>query len=405
MKRKNAIFALCFVLLFGVHIFAQDDFEAARKAGWKAFNKQNWQKFDFSTRRLNKAQLGKLKTQTDVNNGNAVVSELELLRGVVFGKRGRMFKENAIQDYLQTQAWYKPKADFSNAVLTKTERDNLDLIRLAEAAHHETIEPGDMRVWENKLIADENLGSYSPAELSVLIAEIEAIHGKTFTDEKWIQNYFDERYWYQPNAKYSPNVLNDFERKNLERLLAEKSAGRNTAISIGDMDKFQTVALTDDKLNGLSMMELRMIRNEFWARAGRKFETPGVRQYFEWRDWYKPLKDQRKVKLNEIEEANVNLILAREAKIRANLGTEVLPEDGLGELFTEDLRVLRNEIFARHGRVFKDPQLQKYFEAQPWYQANPEFTDDSLNEIEYQNLALIKQAEESAISKLSEVEG
>ena len=95
-----------------------------------------------------------------------------------------------------------------------------------------------------------------------------------------IQVIFDERYWYKPAPNYSPAVLNETERKNLEFLLSEKSKGRNTAISIGDMENFQTVALTEDLLKGLSLMELRMIRNEIWARRGRKFETPGIRQYF-----------------------------------------------------------------------------------------------------------------------------
>ena len=188
-------------------------------------------------------------------------------------------------------------------------------------------------------------------------------------------------------------------------MLNEKSKGRNTAIAVGDMDKFQTVALTDDLLNGLTMMELRMIRNEIWALRGRKFDSPGIRQYFEWRDWYKPLKDQTKVKISEIEQQNVNLILAREAKIRENLSTEELNEDSLSGLFTEDLRILGNEIFARHGRVFKDAELQKYFVSQTWYQPNPDFKDEQLNETEFKNLSAIKLAEESAISKLAEVEG
>lgn len=384
-----------FVLLaFGLSLFAQNE----RQEIWKAFNRQNWQNFDFAKNKLTKARLNKLKTEQEI-------SELALLRGVVFGKRGRVFKERSIQDYLEKQSWYKPNPNFTNDVLTKIERENLDLIRLAEAEKHYSIQPGDMRLWQTKLITEENLGSYSSAEWRVLIAEIEAIHGKTFANEEWLQKYFDERYWYRRNPNYSPAVLNDFERKNLEVLLSEKSKVRNTAISIGDMENFQTVALTEDLLKGLSMMELRMIRNEIWARRGLKFETPGIRQYFEWRDWYKPLKDQRKVKLSEIEQQNVNLILAQEAKIREKLSTEILSEDILSDLFTEDLRVLRNEIYARRGRIFKDAELQKYFAAQSWYQPNPDFKDEQLSEIEFKNLAAIRKAEEMAISKFSLFEG
>lgn len=405
MKKKILIcFVLLTVLSFAIKAQSDDpDFDAAKAKRWAKFTKQNWQKVDFSKAKLTKAQLNKL--DKDDLKDYVVVTEIELLRGVVFGKRGRIFKESAIQDYLEKQAWYKPKPKFTNDVLTKTERENLDLIRLAEASSHATIQPGDMRIWENKLIAPENLSFYSPVELAILIAEVEAIHGKTFPEEEWLQKYFDERYWYKRNSNYSSSVLTEIERKNLETLYAEKSNGRNTAISIGDMENFQTVALTDDKLDGLTMMELRMIRNEFWARRGLKFKLPGVRQYFEWRDWYKPLKDQSKVKLNEIETRNINLILAREAQIREKLSSEILPEDFANEMFAEDLQILRNEIYARHGRIFKNPELQKYFAAQPWYQPNPDFKDDSLSEIEFKNLATIRNAQEIAVSKFSEAEG
>ncbi|HEY0051215.1 MAG TPA: YARHG domain-containing protein, partial [Pyrinomonadaceae bacterium] len=99
------------------------------------------------------------------------------------------------------------------------------------------------------------------------------------------------------------------------------------------------------------------------------------------------------------------LIAGYEAKLREKLSTEVLTEDTLGGLFTEDLRILRNEIYARRGRVFKDRELQKYFETTDWYQPNPDFKDDMLGEIEFKNLAAIKLAEENALSKFSEEEG
>ena len=79
--------------------------------------------------------------------------------------------------------------------------------------------------------------------------------------------------------------------------------------------------------------------------------------------------------------------------------------DAIGDLFAEDLRVLRNEIYARHGRIFKDPELQKYFAAQAWYTPNPDFKDEMLSEVESENLKKIKAAEDVAISKFVLVEG
>jgi hypothetical protein len=163
--------------------------------------------------------------------------------------------------------------------------------------------------------------------------------------------------------------------------------------------------LTEDKLAGLSILELRILREEFWARHGKKFDAPGIRQYFEWQDWYKPAKNQSTVKLNKIEQQNVELLSAYEARIREKLSTDLMTDDALGDMFAEDLRVLRNEIYARHGRIFKDQALQKYFAAQAWYKPNPDFKDEMLNDVESQNLVKIKAAEESATSKFTEVEG
>ncbi len=397
MRLKFTI-SLFLMLSFSVSVLAQDDFKAEQKLAWAKFNKKGWDKIDYRKKKLTKTQLAKVSS-------DGYVDELALLRGVVFGKRGRIFKERSIQDYLEKQAWYKPKVNFSNAVLTKIERDNLDAIRLTEAARHTGVKPGDLRYWQTKEIPDDNLYADTPSDWRIMIAEVEAVHGKRFDDEPWLQKYFEERYWYKPNPNYNQSVLSEIERRNLEKLNAKRNEDRNVSVAVGDMDRFQTVLLTEDLLKNLTMNDLRMMRNEFWARRGRAFTTPGFKQMFEWRDWYKPLKDQSRVKLTAIEEQNVRFLEVEEAKLRNKISTEPITNEMVEGLFVEDLRVLRNEIYARRGRVFKDRELQKYFAAQSWYQPNPEFKDDALTETESNNLAVIKQVEEYAISKFSEAEG
>ena len=392
--RSKKLLLLAIALLCASTVTAQDPEVTAR---WRDFNKNNFHQLNFATTRLTKARIAKLKEDDTAD-------DFALLRGVVFGKHGRIFKERSIQDYLEKQAWYKPNKSYSNTALKPIERANLDLIRITEAEKHSYIEPGDMRVWRAKLITDDNLREYSGAELTILAAEIEALRGKLFSEE-WLQKYFDERYWYKRNPAYDPAILTAIERKNIERLLAEKEKGRKTAISIGDMDNFQDVLLTEDKFAGLSILELRILREEFYARRGKKFDAPGIRDYFAWRDWYKPAKNQKLVKLNATEQKNVDLLAAYEATLREKLATELVKDDTLGAMFAEDLRVLRNEVYARHGRIFKDKELQKYFETQAWYKPNLDFKDDQLNEIEVQNLAKIREAEETATSKFSEAEG
>ena len=380
MKRKlSAVFLVIFV--FALNIFAQDAL-------------RTWHSFDFSKRLASKAQLDKLE-----------VYDAEMLRGIVFGKRGRVFKEKTIQDYLQKQAWYKPNPNFTNDVLTATERKNIDLIREVEAEKHAYIQPGDLRFWENKTITEENLSPNTAAEWRVLIAEMEAIHGKTFPDEPWLQKYFEERYWYKANPNYAPAMMSEGDRKNLSAIIAARDKQRKVAVSPGDMDKFQNAVLTEAMLENVTLNEARVMRNEFFARHGKRFTTPGYKAFYEWQDWYKPAKNQANINLNPIEEQNVKTIQAYENKIREKITTEVLNQDIFEGLFTEDLRVLRNEIYARHGRVFKDAELQKTFAAMTWYKPNPEYNDALLTETEKQNLKLIVEAEKSATSKLTEIEG
>jgi hypothetical protein len=285
------------------------------------------------------------------------------------------------------------------------ERVNLDIIRMAEAERHEYVQPGDLRYWKDKEIPDDKIYTFSAADWEVMVAEVEAVHGKTFPDAEWLQKYFDERYWYKRNLKYSQTVLSAIERKNLEKISKEKEKNRKTAVSVGDMDKFQNSPLTRELLKDVTLNDLRLMRFEFYARRGRKYSTPGFAQAFEWRDWYKPIKNQKLVKLNKTEEQNVKLIEDLETEWREFLATEDITDEMLFGLFVEDLRVLRNEIYARRGRVFKDKELQKYFESQNWYKADPEFKDEMLGEKEYKNLAVIRDAEANAISKMIRVEG
>ena len=57
-------------------------------------------------------------------------------------------------------------------------------------------------------------------------------------------------------------------------------------------------------------------------------------------------------------------------------------------------RIALNEIYARHGRKFKDEQLQNYFNNKSWYTGTIEpdqFNEDSLSEIEKENVKTIKE--------------
>ena len=79
-------------------------------------------------------------------------------------------------------------------------------------------------------------------------------------------------------------------------------------------------------------------------------------------------------------------------------GTKLLSTSDLQGLSAQQLRIARNEIYARHGRTFKDAELQNYFASCSWYKRNSAYNyaneNSNLNSIEKQNIITIKNYED-----------
>lgn len=76
--------------------------------------------------------------------------------------------------------------------------------------------------------------------------------------------------------------------------------------------------------------------------------------------------------------------------------TKYLTSADLAGLSKEELRLARNEIYARHGRHFQTEDLARYFGSKSWYHgylSQEEFDEGVLNDIEKKNLILIKEVE------------
>ena len=365
-------------------VFAQDEYTTIK----------NWESFDFRGRNISAKDLSPL-----------TLYDLKLVRGIVFGKHGRIFKDPDIKRYLQSRDWYKPDAEFQNTALNEHERDNLDVIRLTEAAQHETVEPGDMRLYQDKALTRRKLGTHTNAEWTVLAAEVEAIRGKRFADEPWLQQYFDERYWYRPADHYNPKSLTPIEQKNLQLIDTIRRQQRKIAIAPGDMELFENKLIAETMLRGLSLHELRLLRNEIYARHGRVFKTLWLQQYFGGQVWYDPNEEFKDEELTGSDKTNVETIVAYENKLHDQIGTKPITRALLSGLFVEDVRKMRDEIYARHGKVFKNEWTQKYFASFDWYKPDPKFNEASLTPIERQNLTTIAAYEKRAVSAMSVIEG
>jgi YARHG domain len=68
------------------------------------------------------------------------------------------------------------------------------------------------------------------------------------------------------------------------------------------------------------------------------------------------------------------------------------------------VKALRNEIYARHGRIFKSENLRIVFENQKWYKPDPNFKESMLNEYEKANVNFILSYEKKRSWRTAEEE-
>lgn len=88
----------------------------------------------------------------------------------------------------------------------------------------------------------------------------------------------------------------------------------------------------------------------------------------------------------------------------ADSDTRLIAEAELYSLTPWQLKVARNEIYARHGRPFVHQDMQCYFNLQSWYSINPNYSNDLLSSIETKNAETIKTYEQKINSPIFQVD-
>ena len=106
--------------------------------------------------------------------------------------------------------------------------------------------------------------------------------------------------------------------------------------------------------------ELRLLRNKILAYHGYRFQSKDLQDYFGKIRWYKPVKDNNAIKLDIIEQTNLQLIKSVEAEKTEDEGVEAVA-DGVDAAPDEEWT---EEAVAK--------QIRKYFDA-----VNKTFTEGS----------------------------
>lgn len=78
----------------------------------------------------------------------------------------------------------------------------------------------------------------------------------------------------------------------------------------------------------------------------------------------------------------------------------IVTTNDLTNLSPWQLKVARNEIYARHGRNFVHQDLSCYFAKQSWYQVDADYSDSLLSKLETNNAIFILNYEKKISSPL-----
>ena len=210
--------------------------------------------------------------------------------------------------------------------------------------------------------------------------------------------------------------------------------------------------LTSGDLSNFSNLYLLIARNEIYARHGYIFQDSNISRYFNGKNWYYGTTTSQSVaesSFNQYERDNLSLIISTERQRGSTVNTipwtdngtssgsssvssgtsidvtqtviwypdpnaYVLPSVntryyGLNEFSNFSnlyLLIARNEIYARHGYIFQDSNIGRYFNGKNWYcgtTTSQSVAESSFNQYEKDNLATIISIEKQRGSTVNTI--
>lgn len=240
-----------------------------------------------------------------------------------------------------------------------------------------------------RLLTAEDIRGLDTYWRQMAINEIYARHGRLF-DWPDVQTYFDEMSWYVGSiapGDFDVNVLSYIEQSNIMFLKNSDSSYI--------LEDSSNLLLTVNEVNSLDTQNKQMAVNEIYARHGRIFNRPEVKEFFESKSWYVgtvPAASFDETCFSSVEIWNINF-LSSNTYILPQSNQRYLTEDDVWSLNDEMLQMAINEIYARRGRKFVLPEVQEFFNGKSWYSGTIEaeaFDESVLGQTEAANIAFLR---------------
>ena len=136
------------------------------------------------------------------------------------------------------------------------------------------------------------------------------------------------------------------------------------------------------------LIRLRYTPDTTVSNTAANYDQATTENYLKWEERVLTEDAQLRLELSRLSAASES----DSEYLLADSDSRYLTEDDLAGFTAEQCRLARNEIYARHGRRFKDPALQRYFDSLSWYNGTIEpsdFNDNVFNSYERANCSLI----------------
>lgn len=259
--------------------------------------------------------------------------ELVLLRNTLFARQGLVFRTRWLREYFEQQPWYRPDPQASlkqvTARLTRADRLNERLILLRERSLTEsellrmqaTVYAragkvfGDVYTW--RLASGRTVRSCEePAE--PLDEEEECTGSHCDAAHSW-DCLFRQQPWYRPDPSYSDARLSAEDRVELGLISRALGPRASDSIRLDSLVARLEQRLSREELLPLSLRDLYLLRNSIYARRGRTFVNPVLREHFAALRWYTPDARYTDERLTEVDRYNAELISAVETELTGPL--------------------------------------------------------------------------------------
>ncbi len=239
--------------------------------------------------------------------------------------------------------------------------------------------PTDMAFYYTRPIVEADLTGKSLRELTLLRNTVYARAGNPFR-KKWLDSYFRAQAWYQPRAQMDESLLTALDRANAATVARYEAS--LTRVTLGT----RLGQLMEGLKGSTSIKDDDLIELVLLSRASGDDLTQTAASW--------------EVTLPERIHTLIDVTPLDDPKML----TRQLAVEDLRDLSKRDLRLLRNTIYARHGREFKSPTLEGYFGRMEWYKADPAYTDARLSDLDRRNITLVQSVEDSIGGPMTEHE-